>query len=90
MGAGRGYNECMQYTLRNIPEALDRALRDWAREEGTSLNEAAVKAMVRGLGLTGELEKQRDLSELVGSWVEDPEFDCALAEQRQIDEDIWR
>ena len=79
----------MQYTIRSIPPALDRALRAWAQEEGTSLNEAAVRAMTRGLGLAGRTERQRDLSELMGSWVEDPEFDRALAEQDRIDEDLW-
>ncbi len=87
---GKEYNACMQYTLRNIPQTLDRALRRRALEEGTSLNEAAIQAMIRGMGLAGEPQKVRDLSAIAGSWVEDPEFDRALAEQDVVDEDLWK
>jgi plasmid stability protein len=41
----------MQYTLRNIPDYLDAALRRAAREQGKSLNEVAVETMVRGASL---------------------------------------
>jgi hypothetical protein len=34
--------------------------------------------------------KKRDLSFLVGTWVEDPAFDAALEEQRQIDPELWQ
>lgn len=27
-----------QYTIRNVPEALDRNLREWAERSGESLN----------------------------------------------------
>jgi plasmid stability protein len=33
---------------------------------------------------------KRDLSFLVGTWVEDPAFDAALEEQRQIDPELWQ
>ena len=80
----------MQYTLRNIPPALDQALRRWAQREGTTLNDAAVRAMIRGLGLAGEPTRQRDLGGIAGSWVEDPDFDRAIEAQDVIDEEIWR
>lgn len=80
----------MQYTLRNVPPGLDQALRRWAIEEGTTLNEAALRAMIRGLGLGGRPRRQRDLSAIAGSWIEDPEFDRALADQDLIDEDLWK
>jgi len=34
--------------------------------------------------------RQRDLSDIAGTWQEDPEFDQAIAEQDQIDEQMWR
>jgi hypothetical protein len=80
----------MQYTLRNIPPALDRALRALARREGKSLNEVAIRALARAVGLGDSAVRQRDLSDLAGSWQEDPEFDAALAEQDEIDESLWR
>jgi hypothetical protein len=79
----------MQYTLRNIPPALDRALRAMARREGKSLNEIAIRALARAVGLGDVAVRQRDLSDLAGTWQDDPEFDAALAEQDRIDESLW-
>jgi plasmid stability protein len=79
----------MQYTIRNIPRDVDRALRRRAREEGKSLNEVAVDALRRALGLTEEPATQRDLTDIRGTWVDDPEVDAALAEQRIIDPELW-
>jgi hypothetical protein len=51
MNACNAYNVCMQYTIRNVPDYLDAALRVSAREQGKSLNEVAIKALARGFGL---------------------------------------
>jgi plasmid stability protein len=84
------YNTCMQYTIRNIPGALDAALRRRAREQGKSLNEVAIDALARGAGVMGERTPQRDLQDIQGTWQEDPAFERALADQDAIDMDIWR
>jgi len=80
----------MQYSVRNIPPALDSALRERASAEGTSLNETAIEAMARGVGLSARELRYRDLRELTGSWVEDREFDEAVADQDRVDEELWR
>jgi len=80
----------MQYTIRNIPDYLDASLRDAARREGKSLNEVAVAALVRGAGLVEHKHVKRDLSDIAGTWREDPAFDSAIAEQQKIDEALWR
>ncbi len=36
------------------------------------------------------LPKRRDFSDLAGTWVEDPEFDAALEDQRRIDWELWQ
>ncbi len=84
------YNNCMQYTIRNVPDHLDAALRRKAREQGKSLNDVTIEALVRGAGVSGEQSRQRDLSDIAGTWQEDPEFDRAVAEQDVIDEKLWR
>ena len=84
------YNMCMQYTIRNIPKFLDTALRNSARTEGKSLNEVAIEALARGAGLGERKQRQRDLSEIAGSWQHDPAFDSAVAAQDTIDADLWR
>lgn len=79
-----------QYTIRNIPDALDQELRERARRRGTSLNEAAIDALKRGLGITEDAVEYDDLDDLIGTWKDDEAFDQALADQDTIDVDIWR
>ena len=79
----------MQYTIRNVPETLDDALRRVARERGKSLNEVAIEALARGAGITQDRSRQRDLRDIAGTWRKDPAFDAALAAQDTIDEEMW-
>ena len=80
----------VQYTLRNVPPELDAALRERARRESRSLNEVALEALRRDVGLLGERPRKRDLSSFAGTWVEDPAVDDALADQRRVDERLRR
>ena len=84
------YTFCMQYTLRNVPAFLDRALRQKARLTGASLNDVVLEALAKGAGVTADRVPQRKLSDLAGAWVDDPDFDEALRQQDAIDESIWR
>jgi hypothetical protein len=88
--ACNAYNQCMQYTIRKVPETLDEALRRTARERGKSLNEVAIEALARGAGVAGHPGRQRDLGDIAGTWRKDPAFDRALAAQDTIDEEMWR
>ena len=80
---------CMQYTLRNIPDGLDAEIRRRSRLENRSINDVAVQAMTRGMGMAGGMLRQRDLAGLAGRWKEDPEFDAAIADQDTIDQELW-
>ena len=80
----------MQYTIRNVPNSLDTALRRRAREQGKSLNEVAIEALVRGAGVTGERGRQRDLDDIAGTWKNDRAFDRARAAQDTVDRDLWQ
>jgi len=90
MSACIAYNECMQYTIRNVPKYLDAALRVSAREQGKSLNEVAIETLARGFGLGHARVRQRDLSDIAGSWRKDPAFEGALAAQDTVDEEMWQ
>jgi hypothetical protein len=79
----------MQYTLRRIPPYLDQALRKQAQEENKSLNQVVIDLLLRVLGLSGEPVVHRDLSDIAGTWREDSDADEVLAEQRQIDHELW-
>ncbi len=54
-----------QYTVRDIPEALDLRVREAAALEDISLNQAVVRALERGLGLAEEPVRYRSLRQLV-------------------------
>ncbi|MDE0450039.1 MAG: hypothetical protein OXH96_25505 [Spirochaetaceae bacterium] len=79
-----------QYTIRRVPSRLDQELRRKAREEQRSLNEMALRALERGLGLAEEQPRYHDLDDLAGTWVDDPEFDRAIEAMDQVDPELWR
>ena len=79
-----------QYTIRNVPEAIDRELRERAKRKGITLNDAAVEALKRGLGVAETNVVYGDLDDLIGTWKRDGEFDRAIEEQDKVDEDAWR
>jgi hypothetical protein len=84
------YNQCMQYTLRNVPEIVDAVLRRRAREQGKSLNQVAIETLALGAGVTGSRRRQRDLKDVAGTWRTDRAFDRALAAQDTVDEALWK
>lgn len=80
----------VQYTIRHVPPAVDKALRQRARERRRSLNDIAREMLARGLGVEAAEAPHTDLDAFFGSWVADPVVDRALADQRRIDEDLWK
>lgn len=80
---------CMQYTIRNVPDYLDSALRNAAREQGKSLNDVTVQALVRGAGVQELKRRQRNLNDIAGTWRKDAAFDAAIAAQDTVDEAMW-
>jgi plasmid stability protein len=80
----------MQYTIRNIPPHLDEAVRRRARTEGRSLNDIAIEALERGMGVAEGRVSYRSVSGIAGTWTEDSEIDSALEEQDRVDDEIWR
>lgn len=81
----------VQYTVRNVPRTVDAALRRKAAQERKSLNEVLRQALLKEVGLAGHDRRiYNDLDHLAGTWVEDPEFDAAIAAQDVIDESLWK
>ncbi len=79
----------VQYTIRNVPERTDHLLRETAAAYSTSLNEAAVAALTRGVRATETPVAYHDLDALIGSWGQDPDCDKALADMDKIDAELW-
>jgi hypothetical protein len=79
----------MQYTIRNIPPELDRALKVRAKRMGRSVNQVALEALAQSVGLP---VKRRSLRDMPGAWskAEASAFDSFLGSHRQVDEELWK
>ena len=81
-------------TVRNLPPAVARAVKEKARKEKLSLNKAIVKLLEEATGAEQGRKKviHHDLDHLAGTW-SDPEyreFMAALREQRRIAPDMGK
>ena len=83
-------NASIQYTIRHVPVRIDQSLRQKSKQAGQSLNETAVAALTKGLGLADEPPRYHDLDPLAGTWQEDAAFDAAIAAQDQVDVRLWK
>jgi hypothetical protein len=77
-----------QLTIRGVSDELSRRLARLGREKGQSVNVLARSILEEAVGLHARRERLRRYA----TWtVEDvASFDRALAEQRVIDDDLWR
>jgi hypothetical protein len=80
-------HENVQYTIRGVPQEVDRVLRQKAAHLKISLNQVVVDELTRA---TIGGARKADFSGLVGQWTPDPGFDEVIAAQRQIDPEKWK
>ena len=91
-----------QLTVRGFDDELDAIMRSLARQEGISLNQAALRLLRKGAGLTNDdLTDHRPdnpnaigdgLDDLFGAWSRDEaeSFNAALKVFDTVDEAAWR
>ena len=79
----------MQYTIRNIPPDLDKALKARAKRLGKSVNQVALEALAN---VVEHPVKRRSLRDMPGAWSksEAERFDRFLKEHRSIDAELWK
>lgn len=79
-----------QYTIRNIPNELDKVLKQRAKESRKSFNQVALEALIVGTGQS--LKPKRDFSEVIGSLSakESQDMDEEIRRQRQVDPELWK
>jgi hypothetical protein len=83
----------MRYlTVRGIPLALDKALRDEMRRRAKSLNQTVIELLKQALGLDWDAPQSNGLEKLAGTWSkkELDRFNRATAVFEGIDEEEWR
>ena len=81
-------------TLRGIDDSVSGALKEKARQEGSSVNTVMLRILKESLGI--EKKKRNavyhDLDHLAGTWSaqDAAEFERATAVFEKVDEDMWK
>lgn len=80
-----------QITLRQLPVQLENQLRQLSKQNRTSLNKTITTLLMYSLGISSDIEKKRDLSDLAGTWDEDEysKFTENTEFFDNIDREIW-
>ena len=82
--------ERMPHTLE-IPEGLEKVLKDRAAPENKTIDAVVIEALARGVGIElHQPAKVRDLSDIAGRRLIGPETEAGFAEQRRIDRELWQ
>jgi plasmid stability protein len=90
-GRRRRRADVVQYTVRDVPAEVDRALRRKAGAGGRSLNAVLREALIReAQGGEGSGRLYTDLDTVAGSWIEVPGFDEVVQAHDQVDDALWR
>ena len=85
-----------QLTIRGFDPEVEDHVRELARREGLSLNQAVMKLLRRATGTDDDASSARyvgsTLDDLAGTWSEGDarEFAAAVGPMERIDEDLWR
>jgi hypothetical protein len=81
-------------TVRNLPPEVERAIKERARRDRSSLNRAVGALLEEATGhrTVGKRSRHHDFDKYAGRWgkAEADAFDASLRDQRRIDEDDWR
>ena len=78
----------MTYKLDNIPDYLDRALRERAAVEQKTPEAIIVDLLASGLNAKPQTQSKGD-SDTIGHWRDAAELEAALRDQNLIDWDAW-
>jgi len=81
-------------TIRGLDDLTVKALKERAKQEGTSVNAALVGLLMEALGLKKKkrIVQHNDLDHLAGTWSqkEYAEFRKKTADFEKIDENAWK
>lgn len=79
----------IQYTIRRIPDYIDKIVRDQSKKKHKSLNSVLLEALSKGLNADNQVE-YHDMDDLAGTWVADSGIDSALESFSKIDKNLWK
>jgi hypothetical protein len=79
-------------TIRNLPPEVERAVKERARKDGSSLNRAVGALLEEATGRVTNRSGHHDFDKYAGRWrrTEADAFDASLREQRAVDPADWK
>jgi hypothetical protein len=79
-------------TVRNVPQAVAKALQKEMQRRGKSLNQTVIELLKQALGLDWNSPGVNGLEKLAGTWSQEEfdRFERATAVFEHIDEEQWR
>jgi hypothetical protein len=80
----------IQYTIRNIPPAVDMVVRKRAKQSGKSFNQTVVDLLSLQVIGTTEPKLNSGFDWLFGQNTLDSQFDDAISDMSKVDETLWR
>lgn len=80
----------LQYTIRNIPPALDKVIRKKAKQTGKSFNQTVVDILLLQTFGTTKPKTDTSFSWLYNKNTIGNSFDETINNLSQVDETLWR
>ncbi len=80
----------IQYTIRNIPPAVDRVIRKRSKQSGKSFNQTVVDLLSLQTFGTTKIPPDNNFDWLYNKNTLDESFDEAIENLSQVDEKLWQ
>jgi hypothetical protein len=80
----------IQYTIRNIPEPVDRVIRKRSKQSGRSFNQTVVDLLSMQTFGTTEIDKDDNFDWLYNKKTLDDSYDEAIKDISKIDKGLWQ
>ncbi|HTE57535.1 MAG TPA: hypothetical protein VK694_02235 [Verrucomicrobiae bacterium] len=80
----------IQYTIRNIPPAVDTVIRKRSQQSGKSFNQTVVDLLSLQTFGTTEIPLDNNFDWLYNKNTLDESFDEAIEDLSQVDEKLWQ
>lgn len=80
----------IQYTIRNIPVPVDKVIRKRSKQSGKSFNQTVVDLLSLQTFGTTEISEDTNFDWLFNKNTLDNNFDKAIKDLSQIDENLWK
>lgn len=84
------YMTRIQYTIRNIPPAVDMVIRKRSKQSGKSFNQTVVDLLSLQTYGTIKPPSEQDFDWLYNQKTLDTSFDEAIESMSQIDQKLWQ